>query len=316
MTIKLSKLTPVDVRKVWAHEAHGFTPWLLANAEALGEALGIDLELTAAEHRVGDFSLDLLGTDGKGRTVIVENQLQKSDHDHLGKLLTYAGGTDPAVIVWIAPRFNEAHRAAIDWINERTDDDTQFFAVEIAAVKIDDSLPAPLFNVVAKPNGWSKQAHAEKSAALSAKGAAYSAFWAEFFDRIHAKHPGWTNARGRTPDNWVTLPSGRSGHQLNCVFTQAGPRVEYYIDVGDSEANLAEFAKLESRRDLLDAKFGAALAYDRLENRRACRIHYDRAGGDVLATDEHEAYLAWFVEMMERLRAAVLDVRAIADAAS
>src|SRR5689334_7361750 len=155
MSADLGRVTSVPVREVWPHEAHDFTRWMLANADVLSDVLGIDLELTHNEHRVGDFSLDLLGVDRvTGERVIVENQLEQSDHGHLGQILTYAGGTDPTTIVWCAPSFRDEHRAAIDWINERTDENTRFFAVEVAAVKIDESRPAPMFKLVAQPNDW------------------------------------------------------------------------------------------------------------------------------------------------------------------
>lgn len=310
MPIKLSKLTPVDVREVWLHEAHGLTPWLLDNADELGEAIGLDLELTAAEHRVGDFRLDLIGSDGQGRIVIVENQLERSNHDHLGKLLTYAGGTDPAVIIWIAPKFNDAHRAAIDWINERTDEDTQFFAVEISAVRIGDSLPAPLFNVVAKPNNWTKQVHAETTVALSTRASAYSKFWSGFLERVRAAHPDWTNARAGSSLNWIAIPSGRSGEQFGFVFGQSGLRVEYYIDRGDADTNLESFRRLEARRAEIDASFGEPLVYESLPGKQACRIQFGRADGDILKEQRHDEYASWLLQTMERFRPAILAARA------
>lgn len=316
MAIQLSKLTPVNVRDVWAREDHGFTPWLLENADALGEALGLDLELTAAEHYVGDFRLDLIGKTSQDQVVIVENQLEKSDHDHLGKLLTYAGGTDPKIIIWIATKFAEPHRAAIDWINERTDEDTQFFAVEIAAVQIDNSRPAPLFNVVAKPNNWTKQVHVEKAAALSGKEMAYTVFWNRVLERVRAEHPEWTNARTGSKGGWITLPSGRSNSHFGFVFTRLGPRVELYIDNGHGEANLAEFNRFETRRAILDEKFGAPLEYEELPDRRACRIStYRPGGGDVLDDSALTEYVDWFIKTFERFRPAVLAVRALADGA-
>lgn len=315
MKPNLGKLVPVDVREVWKHEAHDFTKWLLDNAEYLGAALGLDLELTEAEHKVGEFSLDLIGKDGSGRTVIVENQLGQSDHDHLGKLLTYAGGTDPAVIVWVAPKFRENHRAAIDWLNVRTDEDTSLFAVEVSAVKIDNSKPAALFRLIAQPNSWSKQVHAEKVAALSGKSAAYSVFWSELLTRLRAAHPEWTSASTGPSQNWIMLPSGKSGVGFNLLFTRNGPRVELYLDLGSKTLTEAEFAKLFARKDALDAAFGQALTYDNVPDRRASRIHVDRPdGGDVRETDAHPAYLDWFLETFERFRPAVQEIRQLAEA--
>jgi hypothetical protein len=154
-------LEPVEPRAVWPSEAADFTPWLLRSPKALPDAVGMDLDLTAAEHPVGGFSLDLIGVDkATGETVIVENQLAGSDHTHLGQILTYAGGTDPVNILWLATSFREEHRAALEWLNKRTDEQTRFFAVEVGLVRIGTSAPAPLFTVVVKPNDWGKKVRA------------------------------------------------------------------------------------------------------------------------------------------------------------
>lgn len=153
----VGRLEQVPLREVWAHETLSLTPWLLRNAVVLADALGIDLELREAEHAVGGFNLDLVGVDrATGATVIVENQLEGSDHSHLGQLLTYAGGTDPTTIVWVAPRFRDEHRAALEWLNLHTEPGVRFFAVRITAVRIGNSLPAPLLEVVVRPNDWEK----------------------------------------------------------------------------------------------------------------------------------------------------------------
>lgn len=176
----LGKLELLDVRQVWKHEAHTFTPWLLANADVLGELLGMDLVLSSAEHPVGGFSLDLIGVnETTNETVIIENQLTKTDHGHLGQLLTCAGGTDPVNVVWIATEFREEHRAALDWLNGRTDGNTRFFGIEISAVRIGESVPAPLMRLVAQPNNWGKKvkAIAKGDTAASDRAMAYQEFW-------------------------------------------------------------------------------------------------------------------------------------------
>src|SRR5699024_2637582 len=161
MSDVLRRLEVLRIRDVWANEASNFTPWLLDNADVLSEALGMDLALDVAEHPVGDFSLDLTGTDRRnGESVIIENQLEESDHKHLGQIMTYAGGTEATNIVWVATRFREEHRAALEWLNERTDERTRFFAVTIELVRIGDSMPAPRLTLVVRPNDWGKQVRA------------------------------------------------------------------------------------------------------------------------------------------------------------
>jgi alkylated DNA nucleotide flippase Atl1 len=170
--IVIGRLRSVPAREVWRHEALDFTPWLLDNADVLSEVIGLDLELDTAEHAVGDFSLDLIGRDRiSGDLVIVENQLEQSDHTHLGQIMTYAGGTDAAHIVWVAPSFRPEHRRALEWLNERTDETTRFFAVEVKAVRIGDSPYAPLLSLAVQPNDWGKQV---RTKAVQQSGATWS----------------------------------------------------------------------------------------------------------------------------------------------
>lgn len=308
----LSRLAAVAVREIWKHEAHDFTLWLLQNADVLGEALGMDLELTEAERRVGGFALDLIGTDlATNATVIVENQLDQTDHSHLGQLLTYAGGTDPSTIVWCAPSFREEHRAALDWLNEHTGEETRFFGVEIAAVRIDESRPAPLFRVVAKPNDWTKQVHTERAAAgtLSPKSLAYQSFWTELLTRIRTEHPSWTRSSAGPPQSWITLPYGTSSIWYGMAFTVNGPRVELYFGGPDADTNLAEFERFLAYRDLLDEEFGSTVLYDPLPGKKACRIHVDRLSGDVLDANAHDELVDWFITTMARFRPATQQIR-------
>ena len=148
-TEELGKLENVPVREVWGHEAHDFTPWLAENLPLLGEALDMELEVVQTEAQVGDFSLDILAKDANGVTVAIENQLASTDHGHLGQLLTYAAGKDACILIWIAPEFRHEHREAIDWFNRCTRKEIEAYGVEVRAVRIGDSLPAPLFVPVA-----------------------------------------------------------------------------------------------------------------------------------------------------------------------
>jgi hypothetical protein len=307
----LGELQPVDLQLVWAHEALSFTPWLLANAEVLGKVLGMQLDLTAAEHAVGDFSLDLIGRDDMtDEVIIIENQLTRSDHDHLGKLLTYAGGTDAVNVVWLAKQFRAEHRAALEWLNARTDERTRFFAVEISAVRIGDSLPAPLFRLVVQPNDWGKSVKTTVPP-TSQKSLAYSEFWTRFLQRVADDALGWTTATKPPKDNWIQLPSGRSDMNYACSFTKKGLLSEIYFGASDPAVNTRRFQAAVLRRSDLDVAFGAPFSYEDLPANKGCRIGAYHPG-IVDEVDQWDTYIDWFVDSHKRLRSAIATVGGLA----
>lgn len=302
---QLGRLEPVDRRDVWAHEAHDFTPWLLANAEVLGQVLSMDLELTRAEHPVGGYALDLIGEDvATGEVVIVENQLETSDHTHLGQILTYAGGTEPTNIVWVATSFREEHRAALEWLNARTDERTRFFAVTLSAVRIGDSLPAPLLGLVVQPNDWGKRIRALVRPDASPRATSYQAFWGRFLERVQARHPDWTNSRRPPLDNWITLPTGRSGVLLGVSLGRRGLCSELNLGHTDAELNAAWFARLEARKTDLEAAYGSPLSWEPLPDRKSAKIA-DYHDGSIDQTHAWDTYIDWFFDSLIRWRHAI-----------
>lgn len=310
---KLGRIEAIDPREIWKNEAQDFTPWLLENEDVLADALGIDLELENAEHPVGNFSLDLVGRDLTNEAaLIVENQLGTSDHSHLGQILTYAGGTDASTIVWVAPNFRQEHQQAIDWLNERTDADTRFFAVQLSAGRIGDSPAAPIFDVVAKPNDWQKQVRAAtKASAVSGKGKLYQGFWEKYLEALQTRHPDWTRARP-TPYNYLTAASRIRGAYINPVFADRGRlAVMLWIDGGDADRNRELFHLLQEQSDAIETAFGDVLEWDYQEGRKACKIVFYN-DGKVEDFANHDSYVDWFIEAGERLRSA-LDVADVPD---
>ena len=183
----LGKLQPVDIRQAWANEALNFTPWLADNLDALAEVLKIDLEWEGTEMPVSSTSyrVDIVARNPQDDSrILIENQLESADHRHLGQILTYMAGLEARVAVWVTPEFNDAHRSAIRWLNEHTDDKFSFFAVKVRVVKIGDSPPAPIFEVVESPNEWERQVHDAVQGAVSERGQFRLAFWAHFAQRI------------------------------------------------------------------------------------------------------------------------------------
>lgn len=274
-TPSLGRLTAVPAREVWPHEAHDFTPWLLDNVDVLSDLLGMDLALEVAEHPVGDFSLDLMGRDeATGRAVIVENQLEVSDHTHLGQILTYAAGTDPTTIVWVATGFRAEHRAALDWLNDRTDEGTRFFGVEIHVVRIGESAPAPAFKLIAQPNDWGKQVRAATaaSAETSDRTRAYWDFWELFRTRLKEDHPGWTSSTQSTKSSWFSKTAGVSGANFVSAFTRQGLAVQLAFEDPDAALNTSRFEALSAVRNALEAAFGGPLLWEELDGRKSSRV--------------------------------------------
>ncbi|MGW5154434.1 DUF4268 domain-containing protein [Nonomuraea wenchangensis] len=303
----LSRLTPVDPREVWRHEARDFTPWLLESADVLGEELGMDLVLEVAEHPVGGFLLDLIGVDeATNERVIVENQLTPTDHTHLGQLLTYAGGTAPTNVVWLATLFRDEHRAALEWLNTRTDENTRFFGVEIRLVRVGDSPPAPMFRVVVQPNDWGKQVKQASLPNATGRSLAYQQFWAHFIDRTRSQQPGWTRARKPPAQNWFELSAGVTGFYFTVSFSRQGLRSELYLG-GEATVNERALAALIALKASLETSYGGPLTYEPLPDRIACRIA-DYSPGNIEQTSDWDAYLDWFLDSQARLRKALDDV--------
>lgn len=300
-TANLAKIERVtDLRATWPNEAQHFTPWLAENIAELGEVLGMDLELEQTEASVGGYSLDILATDvSSRRPVIIENQLETTNHSHLGQLLTYAAGFDAEAIVWVTKEFRDEHRQALDWLNHRTGEDTQFFGVTVELWRIADSLPAPHFNVVATPNGWRKETarrtEVSPNTGRSERSDRYGEFFQGLIDTLREKHR-FTNARKGQPQNWYSFSTGFRHLTYGANFTgQKEARVELYIDYPEGNQNVYVLEELRQCQDDVHSQLGL-LDWQRLENRRACRIALVRPGSIEDDDDTLAEIQAWMIE--------------------
>ncbi len=295
---KLATIEKVEPREVWPDEAKDFTPWLRANIEILSGILGLDLEIDDSEANVGDFYVDLVGKDlGSGRSVVIENQLGQTDHDHLGKLLTYAAGRQASISIWISRQFRDEHRQALDWLNSISGEGQLFFGIEIRVIRIGDSLPAPDFAVVAKPNDWGK--HQRTAVGLSEKQEAYREFFDSLIQEIRQRLPGFTAATKGQPTNWYTFPAGRTGFAYTVSFAKDSKvRVELSITTGNQATNKRIFDALASAKEEIERAIGSALSWERLDDRQACRIAIYRPGSIGEGEEALREVRGWMVEQL------------------
>lgn len=301
----LGRLSRVELRDIWQTEAQDFTPWLAGeeNLALLGETLGIDLELEAVEQNVGPFRADILCKDSlSDRWVLIENQLERTDHTHLGQLITYAAGLDAVTIVWIAARFADEHRAALDWLNEITDAKVRFFALEVELWRIGDSAPAPKFNVVSKPNDWSRSTQAAKKAVaegeLSPTRQMQREYWTTVEEMIGA-HPGRIRPVKPQAGSWIAHGIGRTGFSLNMAMNtrENWVRVELYLSGADAKAN---FLLLENQKNDIETAIGVPLNWQRLDEKRDSRICLERRNSDPSDLTDWKNQHTWLVENLIR----------------
>ena len=303
----LGVIESVNPRVIWPNEAGNFTPWLSEHIDLLGVELGLDIEIDQVEAAVGAFSLDLLGKEsGSGRIVIIENQLERTDHTHLGQLLAYAAGYDARIIVWISPDIRDEHREAVHWFNERTTDEVAMFAVEVEVLKIGNSLPAPRFNVVARPSRFQRELP-DGRAAPSARGVAYQRFFRELVNQLHIQKPGFTRAIPDLirHDSWVGFGSGRSGFSILAAFASGNRfRVELTINTrtGDSARNKFAFDALKANRESIESQLGQTLEWERLDDSVTSRIAAYKQGDVEAEPDELAELRNWAIELLPRFR--------------
>lgn len=247
-----------DLRTIWQSEDGDFTPWLAENLELLGETLGVELELEAMEKTVGPFRADILcrETGRDGGMVLVENQLEATDHTHLGQLLTYAAGLEAVTIVWIAAPIRDEHRAALDWLNKVTDESCHFFGLEIELWRIGNSAPAPRFNIVSKPNDWSRSvSQATRSISeedLSETQRMQVAYWSDFHDVLKRDTGPVSGNRKPQRQSWMTYAVGHGGFSVGAAFNTQKNHVRVWLDIHKGRKSKAFLDLLKREEDTIE----------------------------------------------------------------
>ena len=298
--IQLSTLVKVQLREIWKHEALDFTQWLALpdNLALLGEVIGIELVDAKTEEGVGKFYVDIVAKDENGHTVVIENQLESTNHDHLGKIITYAAGVDAEVVVWIVENAREEHEQAINWLNENTTEGASFFLIQIEAWKIGDSLPAPRFHVIARPNDWAKtvkQSAAGNSVSdLKLRQQAFGEKVRDYGEE-HATHiKSWQKPR---PQHWYNIAIGSSRAHIGVGLHSTGTK---YVRVSLYITNNKElFNHLKEQSEQIEIDLGMTLDWMELPTKKASRIAISKPG-DFLDDAQAPELVRWVVETADQ----------------
>lgn len=267
--MKLGKLQEIDIRKVWQHEQYDFSKWLAGedNIQELGNVLNLSLTDVETEKFVGNYRCDILCKDEiTGKVVLIENQLESTNHDHLGKIISYASGLDASVVIWIVASARQEHASAIEWLNKHTDDDLSFFLVEVHAYKIGDSEPAPQFKIIEQPNDFIKSVKAiSQSSNISDSERSRLEFWTQLNEVLEERGKPF-NKRKPTTDHWYSVAMGSSECHISIDLVNKEHKIRVGVWIGD---NKQLFDKFYANREQIEASCGFKLTWDRLENKKA-----------------------------------------------
>lgn len=285
----LSELQEVELGEIWPNEARDFTPWLATEGwELLCTQIGTEeIERVDREVPIGDFYTDILAQEtGTGRKIVIENQLGKTDHDHLGKIITYASGHDAAIVVWIFKEIREEHRQAIDWLNEISDENTSFFALVIKVYQIDGSKPAPKFETICKPNEWSRELKGTKGDTKI--GRKQREFWKKLKDFASSKNVKYFTQQS-SAQNWYAITVGTGKATVILVINSQKHLMRCQFKVTDN--SFFEFLE-GNKKDITDT-----LGYaEWLPKKKSWVIEQEKGGFQLDDEEKYETYFAWFVE--------------------
>ena len=300
--MNLGRLEKLDLRSFWKREDTDFTPWLAKeeNIHLLSETIGIELEVQSQEESVGPFSADILCKDTvNDHYVLIENQLERTDHTHLGQLMTYAAGLDAVTIIWIAQKFTEEHRAALDWLNRITDDTFTFFGIEIELYKIGDSPAAPMFNIVSKPNDWTKQV--KKSAAnslITDTKLSQQEYW-QGLKTYMEDNKSFVKMQNALLQHWTNISIGKSNFHLSASVNSRDKSINIWLNIlGElAKENFEKIHTLCYENSLKEVN--PDLVWDKMETRKMSAVML-KSNGDFTKKTDWQNQFAWFKDNIEK----------------
>ncbi len=298
---KLGKLEEIqDLRQIWPHEAHDFTPWLAQeeNIALLGEAIGLEMTVEETESSVGGFSVDIYASETEtGRRIVIENQLEDTNHDHLGKLITYASGKSAEVLIWIVRRAREEHRAAIEWLNRHTDERVGFFLCEVKIYRIGDSDPAVKFEVIEEPNDWAKEIR-QTDSMTETKQRLYE-YWVAFLEDAYKDRLFCSMFRRNKPVPRHVMDFGIGSPRYHLIVHQR--RKHHDLEVGLYVREKELFYSLLDHRDEIERESKLTFDWQELPDQKASKIVI-RKNVDFEMRSQWGAQFAWSIDVLMRMK--------------
>jgi hypothetical protein len=304
--VQLGTLKKIPLREAWKHEALNFTNWLAKaeNLKLLSDEVGIDISLIKTEASVGKFSVDILAEEeNTNRKVVIENQLELTDHDHLGKIITYASGFDAKTIIWIVKDVRDEHKQAIDWLNENTNEKIRFFAINIELWKIGDSNLAPKFSIISKPNNWSKSLKKSSSGVTKGKETDLQMLQLDFWTALNEyfnSNESTVNTRTPRPQHWYDLSLGCGGKAyLSLVIHKRDGYCSVEVYIPNSKEL---YFHLEQQKQKIETGCDVQFEWMELPNKQASRIIVKQTGFNLQNTESWSSHHQWLLTTIEKIK--------------
>lgn len=296
--MELGKLEKIELREVWRHEALDFTRWLAGkeNIALLSKEIGIDIEVIETEMSVGRYNVDIYARDTESnKKIVIENQLENTNHDHLGKMLVYAAGLDADIAIWIVKDVNEEHRQAVEWLNDNSFEKINIFLVKVELWQIDNSPIAPKFQVICEPNNWAKVLKQQSKENVSDLELKQMEYWQGFVDYAKSKDKTYISQRPSIY-NWYVIRIGSSDYKIKLVHSVNSDMIRCQLEIFNDEI----YKKLEQYRAEIDNKING-LEWEYLEDRKVNRISCNNS-----SKDNASSYV-WLLDMVDRFKEVFLD---------
>ena len=296
--MELGKLEKIELREVWRHEALDFTRWLARkeNIALLSKEIGIDIDVIETEMSVGRYNVDIYARDTESnKKIVIENQLENTNHDHLGKMLVYAAGLDADIAIWIVKDVNEEHRQAVEWLNDNSFEKINIFLVKVELWQIDNSPIAPKFQVICEPNNWAKVLKQQSKENVSDLELKQMEYWQGFVDYAKSKDKTYISQRPSIY-NWYVIRIGSSDYKIKLVHSVNSDMIRCQLEIFNDEI----YKKLEQYRTEIDNKING-LEWEYLEDRKVNRISCNNS-----SKDNASSYV-WLLDMVDRFKEVFLD---------